>query len=924
MRPIRLKMSAFGPYVGSNDSPVEIDFSRLGKDGLYLITGDTGAGKTTVFDAITFALYGEPSGNNRDPKMLRSKYASGDIPTYAELTFEYRDEVYVIRRNPEYERAKKSGGGTTSQKASASLTYPDGRILDGKLADVNNAVRDIIGIDRDQFMQIAMISQGDFLKLLLAGTVERQEIFRKIFKTERYKQVQDDLKSRLSEIAKEAEALKNGVSSFILAVKCDEQSVHFPRLEMARRGEIPFEETENVINSIISEDMETAAAQSDAISDIDNELGAVLENIGRGKKIKEAQDALSSKKKMLDELAPKLSAAEKELFEKKEALSAGDELTSQIEKVRAELEKYSELEKTSGDAAALEKKLAFGRAELIRKTNSLSVCGERFLALKNELSELENAGENSANLKNYIDGLRNRLTDTQRLKRAAEELRRIEENLEKEKRNYLAASREYTMAQERYVKLNKAFHDEQAGILAAELIEGQPCPVCGSLHHPSPAGKSQLAPSKEQVEAAADAADKKNTAMNEASRICGEIKGRFENGRKWIGEQIKGKCDEGSLFEYIGSELISINNEINEKTEHLRLENDRLQRKKTVAEAIPETEREAEGIKEFISQLKSAISSDEAVLSERRETIKKLSAEVSFSGREAAMAEISRLSAVKDGLRREFDAAENRYKQFSAESDSLKGQIEQLSSQLENCGEIDLASLEEKRDVLSGRKKAVSDENIIIRGRIDLNRSALMQIKARAAELANTEKKYAVAMAVSDTANGKLAGKAKISFETYVQMYFLDRILERANRRLLIMSDNQYELKRREYDKVEGNGQKGLELDVLDHYNGTVRDVRSLSGGESFKASLALALGLSDEVQSSAPAIRLDSMFVDEGFGSLDEESLRQAIKALSEIGGGNRLVGIISHVAELKDRIDRQIVVSKDRSGGSRVEVRV
>ncbi|MCI7766953.1 MAG: SMC family ATPase [Oscillospiraceae bacterium] len=924
MRPLLLKMSAFGPYVGGKDSPVVIDFTVLGKDGLYLITGDTGAGKTTVFDAITFALYGEPSGNNRDPKMLRSKYASGDIPTFAELTFEYRDEIYVIKRNPEYERAKKSGEGTTPQKAAAALTYPDGRVLDGKISEVNNAVRDIIGIDREQFMQIAMISQGDFLKLLLAGTAERQEIFRRIFKTERYKQIQDDLKNRLTALRNDMEALKNGVSSFISAVKCDEKSVYFPRLEMAKRGELPFDEMEIAINSIISEDRDAAQGQSAVLADIDNELGVILENIGKGKKIKEARNSLAVREDRLRELDPQLSEAERVLSEKKQALSAADELTARMEKVRAELEKFTELEKISGDYADIEKRLSDSRAELSRREGSLTAGAERLDFLKRELSGLENAGENSANLKNLIERLRNKLAETQRLKRAAEEFHRLGILLDSQEKKYNAASKEYTLAQNEYMRLNKAFHDEQAGILAAELIEGEPCPVCGSVHHPSPAGKSQLAPSKEQVDAAADDAQKKNAAMNEASRICGETRGRYENGRIWLGEQINKEFDEASLFDYIECELRQINDDITANSELLRQENERLERKNAVAAAIPETERKIEAVKELISGLKSAIASDDAILSEKRELIKKLSAEVSFSGRDAAMAEISRLSAERDRLKNDHEAAEKSFKELSADIDSLRGQIEQLKSQLEGCEDIELSSLEAKRDELMVRKKAVSDENILICGRLRSNETALEQIRAQSAELAAAEKKYSVAAAVSDTANGRLAGKAKISFETYVQMYFLDRILERANRRLLIMSDNQYELKRREYDKTEGNGQKGLELDVLDHYNGTVRDVKSLSGGESFKASLALALGLSDEVQSSAPAIRLDSMFVDEGFGSLDEDSLRQAIKALSEIGGGSRLVGIISHVAELKDRIDKQIVISKDRCGGSRAEVRI
>ena len=924
MRPIKLKMTAFGPYVGSREKAVLIDFDKLGREGLYLITGDTGAGKTTIFDAITFALYGEASGENRDPKMLRSKYAAGDIPTVAELTFEYRGAVYVIRRNPDYERPKSRGEGVTVEKASACLTYPDGRVLDGKISEVNKAVRDIIGIDRDQFMQIAMISQGDFLKLLLAGTADRQEIFRKIFKTEKYKQIQDILKNRASELKKEYDALRSGTARFIGTVRADERSAYFPRLEMAKRGEIPFEAATEIIEQVISEDRDAEAKYAARLADIDKQLGSVLENIGKGKKIKEAWVALEDIKKRLEELSPVLEASESCLKEKKTALSAGDELTAKAEKLKNELEKYTRLENEASEAAVLEKRISDNSLLMSRNAEMLTKGENKLLQLKKELSELENAGENAANLNNALEKLGTEKEEIIRLKRAADEFDRICAQLEEEKKNYLKASKEYEMAQDNYQRLNKAFHDEQAGILAQELSEGMPCPVCGSVHHPSPAAKSQSAPSKEQVESAADVAQKKNILMNEASSRCGEIRGRFENGRKWIGERIAGKCGENAVHSYIDGEIMRLSGEISEKTKLLEHENERSRRKKAAAEAVPAVEKKISEIKDIISELKSQISSDEAVLAQKRETVKSLSAEVGFDSKASAQAEISKLLAEKDRLKREYEAAEERYKNNSALADSLKGQKEQLEGQLENSDGADLDALEEKRRELTGIKETVSNENMLICGRLRANISALEQINNQCAEMAETEKKYAAAMALSDTANGRLTGKAKISFETYVQMYFLDRILERANRRLLIMSDNQYELKRREQDKAEGSGQRGLELDVLDHYNGTVRDVRSLSGGESFKASLALALGLSDEVQSSAPAIKLDCMFVDEGFGSLDDESLRQAIKALSEIGGGNRLVGIISHVSELKERIEKQIVVTKDISGGSRAEVRI
>ena len=361
MRPIKLKMTAFGPYVGSREAPVTIDFEMLGREGLYLITGDTGAGKTTIFDAITFALYGEASGENREPKMLRSKYAAGDIPTAVKLTFEYRDKVYTIRRNPDYERPKSRGEGMTSEKASVSLTYPDGKVSDGRISEVNREIESIIGIDRDQFMQIAMISQGDFLKLLLAGTAERQEIFRKIFKTERYKQIQDILKSKAGELKNKNDMLRSGLMQVIGGIRCGSESFYMPKLEIAKRGEMSFEDTSlisEIAEGIISEDREKETELSKTAADIEKQLAEINENIGKGRKTKEAKEELANIKAELEKLVPRLEASEKTLSEKKAALSAGDELAAEIEKIRNELDKYSELDEIHKNTAQLEKKIS--------------------------------------------------------------------------------------------------------------------------------------------------------------------------------------------------------------------------------------------------------------------------------------------------------------------------------------------------------------------------------------------------------------------------------------------------------------------------------------------------------------------------------------------------------------------------------------
>jgi len=455
----------------------------------------------------------------------------------------------------------------------------------------------------------------------------------------------------------------------------------------------------------------------------------------------------------------------------------------------------------------------------------------------------------------------------------------------------------------------------QAGILASQLIENQPCPVCGSTVHPNPATKSPLAPAEDELR---QAEQKKNTE-EELLRIAGEkaskLKGILENIEKSFADTLEANnINQRDLQDKIEEQEALIK----QLALSIEQEEKNVLRRAVLKEELPEhnaalKEQQAE-INSIAQQIAALTSRAEEIL----QTINAITTRLPYENKAAALENISILETQCGVLKQQYETATSALMQVENELNLSKGRIEQLeATEQVEISETELAACQARQAEITNIKAEKTQAKLIIAARKQNNIEIYDRIIERSKELAAVEEKYIWVKALADTAGGTLSGKEKVMLETYVQMTYFDRIIRRANRRLLEMTGGQYELERR--SEAENNRtQSGLDLDVIDHYNGTRRSVKTLSGGESFKASLALALGLSDEVQSSAGGIRLDTMFVDEGFGSLDDESLRLAIATLRDLAGTNRLVGIISHVAELKASIENQIVVTKEKGGES------
>lgn len=918
MRPLKLKMVGFGPYAGVQ----ELDFDRLGSSGLYLITGDTGAGKTTIFDAITFALFGEASGNNRNPSMLRSKYAKEDMPTRVELTFAYGGKVYTVTRNPTYERAKTKGTGTTTESAGAELTYPDGRQIT-KRGEVDAAIREIIGLTREQFSQIAMISQGDFRKLLQADTKERQEIFRDIFKTDLYVMLQNQLKEKAGEVKGQRDQASQSIRQYINGVTCDEDSVYALDAQKAKNGELPVTEVIELFRTLLEQDRQAELALEAELAAVEKELEQITSQLTQAEAYEAAKTVLAERVAEEAALSAQLEIARDALSAAQETVPEQEGMQSRITETELLLPSYDELEAYRAARAAAQAELTKAQTtqeNAVKEKNDLTT---EITGLRTEQKDLADVSAEKEKLAAQLQQLGDRQKQFVDFLSGMEGLAREQAELAKRQEDYLKAEEASSELLREYEVKERAFLREQAGIMASSLTAGMACPVCGSIEHPHPAVLAEGAPTEADVKAAKAeydrAQDKTKKASNEAQKLKGTVGTTEEILAKEIDSLIPGISLEDSTKAAEEQEnLLAVQIEgLNVQIAALAK---KMARREELDVLLPKKELLLRAAEETITVKTAEIASLTAKAENSEAQIHALRNKLAFLDKAAAEAEISALRAESDKLRQNLQTAETAHNQCKENLAGVRGTIEQLHKQLEGGVDIDTVQLRTKKDEYAAQKTVVMAKQKIVHTRISANETALQGVSAKAAEVERLDKKYVWMKALSDTANGSVSGKDRVMLETYIQTTYFERILARANIRLQKMSGGQYDLKRRE--KADNKQSlSGLELDIIDHINTTERSVNTLSGGEAFLASLALALGLSDEVQMST-GIHLDTLFVDEGFGSLDSEALSKAYNTLAGLTEGNRLVGIISHVAELKEKIDKQIVVKKEKTGESRAEI--
>ncbi|MDO4838161.1 MAG: SMC family ATPase [Clostridia bacterium] len=1069
MRPITLTLSAFGPYAGKE----VLHLDKLGTQGLYLITGDTGAGKTTIFDAIAFALFGGASGDNRTADMLRSKYADPETPTEVELVFDYAGKIYTIRRNPRYERQSRRGEKIVQQLPDAQLTMPDGYVFT-RPKEVDNKIQELLGVDRDQFSQIAMIAQGEFRHLLQADTKERSGIFRSIFKTERYKRVQDALRIEAGKANVQCDQLRQSVRQYVSGIQCGDDSVLQGKVQSAKEGKLPSEEILPLLDVLIAQDQTMEQTLQSQLKETEDRLTAVHQQLKDGQtrknleaeqitlqlNMEQQQGTLKEKEEAVaqaEALQPQAEAWKAERIQLEQLLPQYDRVAEmqtdcnnaerQAEKLRLAITQWQEqinglseeiaslqaeqtqLADVSVDITKLEGQLRQEREQQdkLKKLQSLlekqaelrrifqsaeaqwKAAQEKLEVMKKEHDSLAGAGENLQRL----GAQRERL---EKEKRALENIRqKIDDNslakaqLSQAQADYLAAADEAKQAKNFYDCMHHSFLDAQAGILARSLKDGEPCPVCGAIHHPTPATAPESVPDQAQVDQAKAKADRatqkesdKSSKANGLLATCKEKQSALAEAlAEWMPDcpleeadarlpqrMVEVRQQEASLAEEISKakaacerketltkevvtqqercktqdqqqrdakeqlvqndtlcknacqeteELKNLTGEeldacllplLDEKEANLaQLEQKRQalyhqqRRREEIEKSLPQKKQEHEKVSKEVQQAQQ----DQAVAQTKAESLQKQicqsKAQLPYADRSAAEGRIKELQGKVDQLVKNKESAQNERNEAKQQVGQTQGRLAQTEEQLKKLPIYDLGALTEEEASLQQHKARLTSKGKLLAARTMNNQEVKGNFEKQSKALTDAEHHSQWLKALDDTANGKMNGKEKIMLETYIQATYFDRILSRANVKLMKMSGGQYELIRRATaDSMRT--QTGLDLDVVDHYNGSQRSANTLSGGEAFLASLSLALGLSDEVQASAGGIRMDTLFVDEGFGSLSDNALEQAMRALEGLSDGNKLVGIISHVSELKDRIDKQVIVRKDPTGGSHVSI--
>ncbi len=1047
MNPIYIRMSAFGSYAGVET----VDFSDV-NHGIFLITGDTGAGKTTIFDAITYALYDDTSGGKRDGEMMRSQFAEEEIRTFVTLKFSYNEEIYTITRYPRQnrisKRKNKDGEYTlTVDQPSVELIMPDGMVFPGKMKETNQKIVDIVGLDRNQFTQIAMIAQGDFLKLLHAPSKERKEIFSKIFDTRIYWRIEEELKSRAKAMYGQLEDNRKDIVRETENIQYRKEEQAFSEgnvkptylesdpdklLELIRLLIDEAKEKEEEINHNITErqleldGLNIKLQQAEGI----NRIFLVLDELKR------AREALESKRDGMEVLKAQMEAAKKASFiegkemiylakqreviacekrisertiwlesnnellqqqklkmEESESVLKKDapKLSAKIVQIQDLLPKYERYDSMAVEAEGLKKKLWTIGAKLSKTVENNEKASLRKVQLDQEQSEHKP-------LMDQIELLTQTMNQLSERKKFLEGLCVTLQSIHNLKRLYDKAEEAYktsvTESKERTKEYDQKYHEfieGQAALLASTLEEGAPCPVCGSLTHPMVTITNGQKVSQSELDSAKKSMDDGNKNVLSKLEEFQTVKHKYEGtlqlaeheGKRLLGEEF---TSNPQAYDRVNAELFDCEKQLKEA----------IKNRETAISAKTRYERNEAEVKELIhvmegytqekEELEYTLKEKEILLAQQEASLKALREALIYNGKQEALSEIaaagSRITELEQSNNRivksyqlllneitkkqgelstegemlirlslekeeaselflqevskqgfedihqyrkailtsdEIDSMNTVYQNYREEWIKNTENLKNYSEQTEGKTKVDTQEMLTKREELFSIKNKLEKESKELYGVRTGNESIYERINKLLAIRTSLKERYSNITRLDNTANGKLS-HCHLNFQTYIQRRYFNYVIREANKRLYIMSNSQFLLRCRDVKDLAGQGEVGLDLDVYSLVNDQTRDVKTLSGGESFIAALAMALGMADIIQNSAGRIHIDTMFIDEGFGSLSDETRMQAIKILNDLSEGKRLVGIISHVTELKAQIETKLVVTKSEKG-SRVK---
>lgn len=1075
MRPLKLTISAFGPYAGVQ----EIDFTILNEQ-IFVISGPTGAGKTTIFDAISFALFGEPSGSSRDRDSLRSDFAEPETETFVKLNFELRGKVYKIKRSPQQEQKKQRGDGYTIRNADAELLMPDGSLIT-RISNVDEKINVLLGINKSQFKQIVMLPQGEFRKLLESDSNEREIIFRKIFGTEAFAEIQKRLENESKELYKEVHDIKTQIDTYIKHFDCGNK-IQLEEIQNSKNVNIDLFLEE--IKMLSKEDTGELAILKSQLEMITSSQGVLKEDIAKSNEINKK---LKDKEQISSEYA--ISIARAEEFSQKEAdlefarralpISEIDEQcrisrlsietkTRELTLVKQQAENSNKEYLTCKEILNLEKEKEPLKKKYEAELSLLNSMLPKVIQYEKGLKALEAVKAKNNQIINLLEtGQKNLEAAKRSYKEQEENLKRLYimeaectkldkdisdnrkllielDNINKLIISFLEQAELYESQKSDFEVFDTAFVNfrskleqlednyirGQAGILAKTLQENEPCPVCGALEHPKPARVIESIPTEEKLKELkkqyTSLSDQRTDKLKVISELGGnieskklEIKNMFlalesqsihmfdidsykqqsEDEQQFIqgnsaekpcynklnnyfemdkltrdnldtvrkdiierGKQLKAETltlkdkykekldfvNKKNVFEReyketsakieslesnvnsfniqklstseelarLSTAVFSIEAEVPEDIRSASRLNAKLAEKKTVIEkletALKKAEQAAELAKEKQSEKEKAVAVRTTSLNESIEESARLDRLINKRLIEGGFRDYNHYDKMKK-IKADILTMQDEISSFYQKIKSQKDMLTHLEEETKALEYQNIEELEAKYNQLVEEQKNLQNNQNIVFSRNTNNLKALSQVESLLVKVRTLEEKYRLVGNLHRVAKGDNA--QRLTFERYVLAAYFDEIIAAANLRLEKMTGSRYLLKRKE-DKSKGRAQQGLELEVFDNYTGKARHVKTLSGGEGFKASLALALGLADIVQSYAGGISLDTLFVDEGFGSLDPESLDSAIQCLVDIQKTGRLVGVISHVFELKERIKSVLEICPNKEG--------
>lgn len=993
MMPISLTLSAFGPYPDT----ITIDFESFQEDGLFLITGPTGSGKTMIFDAMIFALYGKTSGQIRQTDSLRCDHALNEIPTFVEFSFSLHQQNYTIKRNPKYYLEGKK----TPKQPSALLILPDGKMVEG-IKEVNQKMISLLGVDDQQFKQICMIAQGEFTKLIMASSDEREKVLRELFHSETYQKLEEKLKVHLKTYQDKYDLLLNKRKDLMQELQVEDHQEYLSKqTKLIASQQKEYDDLKKNLDQKKQQlqlyrlqnqrliQLKDLKQQFQDLKKQENDYQELNKTVDTLKKAQETnylyisyikqQKKLQTLKLNQEDFLKQLKKLEKDYQEKKVQADSLDYKQQTKEKLQNQIQEtkqlinqiyqyqndYQNLQTLKQQYRMLDEEHKLFLKKKEKFENGLQRDQERIQSEQQVQSKYEL-------IKQQYVRLNEQKVKVHQLSDYYDQILKLNENKSDLQEEYTVVEKQVDHEKMQYNKMEKLYFRKQAGIFALQLKEDQPCPICGSLHHPHPAQIEKEDITKEKLDQQAKKVKQQEHRLQD---ILQKI--LLSNQKKeMLVKQTKQLSSELNIQEEISKEIFIkeldhlSKDEKRMKKEYLELQDELkyIQKlKKSVALSLKDMStyeskelkqaQSLENIQVQIHQLSGKL--DDSLRQYEIGEVNKIYQQVQKEYRQLSLeietiqqdyekvknkyleikTKISSLNQqiiqeqeIYDELDNKYHTAldafineeeflnlktqinqisilEKKYQDYLISLKSLNEQIISLENEVKDSTYVDLSSLSETIKEVNQQLREKNDDLEKLKIDYSLKEKMIKDIQKINQQLEKDEDTYQRYLDLYNLASGK--NNARVSIERYVLATYFENMLIYANVIMKQLSQGRYQLLRKD-DAGKGRSQQGLELDVFDQESGNIRSIKTLSGGESFKAALSLALGLSRMVQDYAGGIELNTLFIDEGFGSLDSQSLDQAMNCLMELHHENKLIGIISHVSDLKDRIERQLVVER------------